>query len=154
MRQSYFISVLVVVLIIFGFIWYSNKSNTTSPSDTAVVPPRNDTADPITDLIQVTTPAEGASVGSPLTVSGKARGYWYFEASFPIKLIDANGATLFEGPVQAQGDWMTEEFVPFTVTFNFVKPASGTTGMLILHNDNPSGLPENDKSIEIPVTFN
>lgn len=104
------------------------------------------------DLIRVDAPASGDLVTSPITITGEARGSWYFEASFPVKLVDANGRILAQGPAQAQGEWMTPEFVPFTATWAFSKPTTDT-GTLILRNDNASGLPENDKEIEIPVRF-
>jgi hypothetical protein len=104
------------------------------------------------DKIQVTSPAPNQIVNSPLLVEGKARGYWYFEASFPIELIDGNGKRLFIGPAQAKGEWMTNEFVPFSVTLTFAKPTTAT-GTLILRKDNPSGLPENEDELRIPVQF-
>jgi hypothetical protein len=104
------------------------------------------------DLIQVDVPKTDEVVSSPLTVTGKARGSWYFEASFPVKLLDANGVVLAQAPAQAQGEWMTTEFVPFSVTLTFTRPTT-PTGVLVLHNDNPSGLPENDKEVRIPVQF-
>lgn len=103
-------------------------------------------------LIYVTTPTVNAAVGSPLAVSGTARGTWFFEASFPIKLVDANGTVLGTGIGQAEGEWMTEEFVPFHATISFAKPTT-ITGTLILEKDNPSGLPEYDQKIEVPVVF-
>ncbi|MDO8482161.1 MAG: Gmad2 immunoglobulin-like domain-containing protein [bacterium] len=103
-------------------------------------------------LIQVATPLPNQKVASPLKVSGKAVGNWYFEASFPIKILDENGDTLGVSPAQAKGDWMTTEFVPFEVTLTFEKPTT-QTGTLVLMKDNPSGLPENDDSISIPVSF-
>ncbi len=104
------------------------------------------------DLIRVDAPIVNATISSPLVVSGSARGAWYFEASFPVRLLDANGMELVSAPAQAQGDWMTENFVPFSVTLNFIKPIT-KTGILILKNDNPSGLSENDKEVRIPVQF-
>jgi hypothetical protein len=104
------------------------------------------------DLIHVTQPQQNAVVKSPLTVSGEARGTWYFEASFPVILVGANGDTLAVKPAQAQGEWMTENFVPFTVTLDFTAPAT-PEGTLILKKDNPSGLPEHDRELRIPVRF-
>jgi hypothetical protein len=104
------------------------------------------------DLIQVSNPAPHDTVTSPLVVEGKARGPWYFEASFPVRLLDANGNELVVVPAQAQDSWMTEDFVPFKATLTFTKPTTAT-GTLILKNDNPSGTAENDKEIRIPVTF-
>lgn len=103
-------------------------------------------------VIQVAGPLPNAVVASPLVVTGRARGTWYFEASFPVKLFDANNVELATGVAQAQGDWMTENFVPFTVTLVYPTPATAT-GTLVLYKDNPSGLPENDASVSVPVTF-
>ncbi|MCX6703458.1 MAG: Gmad2 immunoglobulin-like domain-containing protein [Candidatus Zambryskibacteria bacterium] len=105
-----------------------------------------------TELIQVASPEKNSKVSSPLVVKGKARGTWYFEASFPVRLLDANGKELAVAPAQAQGEWMTEDFVPFSVSLTFKKPSTAT-GTLILEKDNPSGEPMNDRSIKIPVTF-
>jgi hypothetical protein len=96
--------------------------------------------------------APGDQVASPLTVTGKARGPWYFEASFPMKLLDGNGNQLVITPAQAQSDWMTTDFVPFSVTLTF-PPPSTATGTLILQKDNPSGEPMYDDFLAIPVTF-
>lgn len=109
-------------------------------------------ADDHSDLIVVASPLPNAVVSSPLTVTGEARGNWYFEASFPVKLIDGNGNELAVTFAQAQGDWMTTDFVPFSVTLTF-DPPSTPTGALILEKDNPSGLPENDAFITVPVQF-
>lgn len=105
------------------------------------------------DVIRVTAPTVGASVSSPLTVTGTARGTWYFEASFPVVLTDANGTIIAQKPAQAQGDWMTTEFVPFTVTLTFPHQTPGSHGTLILKKDNPSGLPQNDDSRQIDILF-
>ena len=104
------------------------------------------------EKIVVITPPPNSEVISPLEVTGNARGSWYFEASFPIKLLDASGKVIASAVAQAQGDWMTENFVPFRAELTFKTPAA-KTGALILERDNPSGLPQNDESISIPVTF-
>ncbi|MDP3985905.1 MAG: Gmad2 immunoglobulin-like domain-containing protein, partial [Candidatus Veblenbacteria bacterium] len=104
------------------------------------------------DLIRVENPRPNQVIASPLTERGEARGTWYFEASFPVRLLDANGTELAVAPAQAQGDWMTTEFVPFEVVLSFSPPAT-PTGVLVLEKDNPSGLPENADSLLVPVRF-
>lgn len=104
------------------------------------------------DLIKVTSPKPNDIIVSPLEITGEARGTWYFEASFPVKLLDKDRKEIVAYYATAQGEWMTENFVPFKAILEFVAK-EGETGYLILKNDNPSGLPENDKQIEIPVTF-
>lgn len=104
------------------------------------------------DLILVSSPRPNEKVSSPLIVSGKARGNWFFEASAPVEILDANGKSLGSGVIQATGEWMTEEFVEFKGTIQFQKPTTAT-GTLILRNDNPSGLLENAKEMKIPLKF-
>lgn len=106
------------------------------------------------DLIRVTSPLPESQVSSPLVITGKARGMWYFEADFPITLTNWDGLIIAEGYATAQGDWMTEEYVPFTATLEFVADTSvSNRGTLILHKDNPSGLPERDDALEYTVYF-
>ncbi|MBI2644146.1 MAG: GerMN domain-containing protein [Candidatus Wildermuthbacteria bacterium] len=104
------------------------------------------------DLIRITNPRPNQEIRSPLLITGQARGNWFFEASFPVKLLDERGNTLVTGIAQAQGEWMTTEFVPFQAHIEFDKPA-GKKGTLILEKDNPSGLPEQADELRVPVVF-
>ncbi|MBI4094343.1 MAG: GerMN domain-containing protein [Candidatus Liptonbacteria bacterium] len=104
------------------------------------------------NLIRLETPLRDAVVRSPLVVRGEARGTWFFEASFPVRILDGNGNELGVVPAQAQGEWMTEAFVPFEATLTFTPPTTDT-GTLILEKDNPSGLPEHADELRIPVRF-
>ena len=105
-----------------------------------------------TDTLKIDQPAIGATIKSPLTVTGEATGRWYFEASFPIEIVSPDGIQLGQSFVQAQDDWMTENLVPFEgqIIFN---SQDYTEGFLVFHRDNPSGLPEFDASEQIPVKF-
>ena len=105
---------------------------------------------PAEDRIRVTSPAPNTVIRSPLRVSGEARGEWYVEASFPVLLLDGSGREIAAVPAQAQGDWMTEEFVPFFAELRFAVPER-TAGTLVLERDNPSGLPEHAAEFRIPV---
>ena len=80
---------------------------------------------------------------------------WFFEASFPVVLTNWDGLIIAEGIATAQGEWMTTEFVPFEATLKFIvdKNAYSNRGFLILRKDNPSGLPEHDDALEIPIMF-
>ena len=107
------------------------------------------------DLIRLESPQPNQTIESPLVITGEARGYWFFEASFPIVLTNWDGLIIAEGFATAQDEWMTEEFVPFEATLTFVVDPDvySKKGTLILQKDNPSGLPENDDALEIPVMF-
>ena len=104
------------------------------------------------NLIRVEAPIPNFVIHSPLFVFGEARGYWFFEASFPVEIRDSNGVVLGVGIAQAQEEWMTEEFVPFKATIPF---ASSTIreGVVVFKKDNPSGLPEHDDEYVVPVKF-
>ena len=103
--------------------------------------------------IQLDTPGINDAINSPVVIKGEARGSWFFEASFPIEITDSTGKVLGQGTAQAQGDWMTNDFVPFTATITYQEPLTDPKGFIVFKKDNPSGLPENDKSIKIPITF-
>ncbi len=105
------------------------------------------------NLIRLESPRPNEIIKSPLAIKGEARGYWFFEASFPVYLTNWDGLIIAEGIAQAKEEWMTENFVPFEVTLNFIKPEYGDRGTLILKKDNPSGLPEHDDALEIPINF-
>ncbi len=109
--------------------------------------------------LTVTSPILGATVTSPLTVKGEVPGSWYFEASFPMVIVNWDGLIIGEGYATAQAQWMTPEMVPFVGTVNFdagsslIEGRQAVVGTLILQRDNPSGLPENDDAAEIPIRF-
>ncbi|MEI6711445.1 MAG: Gmad2 immunoglobulin-like domain-containing protein [bacterium] len=147
---------IVIVLVYFFFtqkvhaptivvdIPTTTSQQTTLSSETTNTP---------TQVIEVTSPRPNDSIKSPLILTGKARGSWYFEASFPIELRDANNVLIAKAVGQAQGDWMTENMVPFTATITFPAQPQGSHGMITLKNDNPSGEPEKSMMFDVPVTF-
>ncbi len=104
------------------------------------------------NLIKVSNPRPNQIIENPLFVKGEARGLWFFEASFPVKLFDDNGFLLGITTAQSLENWMTEDFVPFSATLHFAVP-SVSKGRLILEKDNPSGLPEHADELIIPVYF-
>ena len=110
-----------------------------------------------TDMIRLTSPRPNQTVSSPLTITGEARGNWFFEASFPVMITNWDGLIIGQGIATAQGEWMTSEFVPFKAVLHFNSTSTATTyskkGTLILRKDNPSGLPEHDDALEIPVVI-
>jgi len=105
-----------------------------------------------TDLILITNPRPNQTIESPILISGEARGFWFFEASFPVKIFDENDFLLGIVPAQALGEWMTEDFVPFSATLSFSVPST-SKGKLVLEKDNPSGLPELADQLIVPVYF-
>lgn len=140
------ITILIVVILAAGAYWYfvsQNDNNNGNNGD------QNGDKD---DLIVLDQPQPNDIVSSPLTITGEARGGWYFEATFPVKILDANGILLGQHFATAQGEWMTENLVPFEAELSFSDPVT-ETGTLVLEKANPSGLPENADQLRIPVRF-
>ncbi len=100
----------------------------------------------------VLEPYSAQVVTSPLKVKAQAPGTWFFEASLPVVLLDENKIILGTGVGTAEGDWMTTDFVPFHAEIAF-KPGAATKGWVVIKKSNPSGLPQNERSFEIPVQF-
>ncbi|MEK7480387.1 MAG: Gmad2 immunoglobulin-like domain-containing protein [Patescibacteria group bacterium] len=138
--------VLFFVIIAAGWVLVATPAPAISPTPTPTPPPSGPF---ISEMVKITSPLAGATVGNTFTVKGEARGQWYFEASFPVQVKDKDNNTVGQGIAQAQGEWMTTEFVPFTanvIVTNYSGPAT-----LVLLKDNPSGLPENDDAVSIPI---
>ena len=112
----------------------------------------DESADDLSDLIIVDFPSPGQVITSPLDISGQARGTWFFEASFPVRLLDAEGNILAEHYAMTDEEWMTEEFISFSSRLKFESPETDT-GTLLLIKDNPSDIREYDAQLEIPVRF-
>jgi hypothetical protein len=160
------ISICAVIVGLIAFNYYSGLKNTEKPvactleaklcSDGSYVgrtgPNCEFTLCPHEDLIRVFSPQANEKVSSPLLIKGEARGSWFFEATFPVKLLDDKGNIIVQHYAQAKGDWMTENFVPFEAELVFEAPTT-QKGWLVLEKDNPSSLSENADELRIPVIF-
>ena len=154
MRTVYII-VIIAVLGFFGGIFAYNKLRTTPTTtyvnNTSVVSKYS--GENAENSIVVTKPQPGEPVSSPIAIEGSVKGSWFFEASFPIQIIDETGAVIGYGLAKPKGDWMTNDFVAFESSVIFSVPKNVSRGFLILKKDNPSDLREHDASIEIPIVF-
>jgi len=159
MKKQYFwlIFIVLIVLILSIILTIAVRRLTSGPAVNINEENQKTGQEPIlvgnassSDII-ITEPVVNGIIKSPLTVSGQAKGNWFFEATLPVRLVTAADAVIVSGPGQAQGDWMTDQLVPFTATLNFTTTA--TSGYLIIAKDNPSGLPQNDGAVKIPVNF-
>jgi len=166
-----FLLVLIVIGIVLLFtqkIWVPKLVNRILLSETPqqqtpkiLIPIPNEPTK--TDLIRLNTPLPNQTIQSPLVIKGEARGSWFFEGQFPVELRIPSKppqTVVATGIAHAQGEWTTENFVPFTATLTFENPTSFDEVLnpehsliLELKKDNPSGLPQNDDTLEIPVVF-
>ena len=153
MKPGYLVLIVAFVLIAGGG-WYYVRTHPTAPSNSTGLNPgaspyayRNASGDTIT----VDTPQAGAVVGKSFSVLGHARGAWFFEASFPVEVVDGNGTIIATAVAHTDANWMTNDFVPFKadlmVPTSYIGPAT-----VVLKKDNPSGDVANDASLSYPIT--
>ncbi len=139
---------LVILAVVLGLVWWLSRGNTTTNNNNAA---NNQTGEQAP--VQVASPTPNQTVASPLVITGQAVGNWFFEASFPVELLNSQNQVIGQGIAQAQGDWMTTNFVPFTAQIVFPPQTPGSTGTLVLKKDNPSGEPQFDAQATVPVMF-
>jgi hypothetical protein len=149
--------IILVIIVLIALIFDWGRRDTPLPDGVEIIattntPEQNSSSTSDMPII-VDNIKDNQEVSSPLKIRGRARGNWFFEASFPVELVDIDGNVLAAAPAQALSDWMTTDFVNFSVTLNYTKSTSTNHALLVLSKDNPSGNPEFDQSIFIPVTL-
>lgn len=156
---------LIVVVVFFAYIFGSRSKR---PVKQYVLPSTPEVVVPSEILVASPSPVVGASnavgvvisspqsnelVKSPLTITGTVPAGWMFEGQFPIKLLDANKNLIVQGIGKevVPGSWSSGSPISFNASISFSTTA--TNGFIQITKDNPSGLPQNDASFEIPVMF-
>jgi len=94
----------------------------------------------------------GQEVSGSMKVNGVIKGGYFFEGNILINILDANKKVIKQGHATATTEWMTVEPVTFDGNIDFSGLPTGKA-YIEIHNDNASGLPENDKSILIPIVI-
>lgn len=145
---------------LYGTDWIPTFPSKSTATTTPVVVPTTpkppaepvvDSTSPLSSRVTIASPAKHGTVGHTFAVSGEAPGPWYFEASFPIQVRDSEGSVIGRSHGQAKGEWMTEKLVGFTASVTIDAAYHGPASLILLR-DNPSGMPENDDSVTIPIT--
>lgn len=162
------VSVVMVLVIMVGVgVWFvATMMNgpasplpeaTTTPSQVATTTQMVGTSttqqEPLSARVAVLSPGPGGVVDKTFTVTGKAPGPWFSEAQFPIQVRNANGDIIGDGSAHTDGNWQSDDVVPFTADVTISDPTYKGAVRLILMRDNPSGMPENDDAVEIPIVI-
>ena len=169
----FFLGIIIIIALflrLFSYLGIGKKSNNIGPQTVSVVSEDEKTqkfilegnlatstasssasSSPVIKEAIVESPQANDTISSPLVIKGEAPGYWFFEASLPIKLLDNQGVLIASAPASAESDPLTDNLVPFKALLEFNTTA--TSGYLVVNNDNPSGLPENELSVKIPELF-
>ncbi len=145
------IGVLFAVIVVLTWILFTTPASEKNGGGNVASSTSSTSTGPLHERVVVNAPVLGGTVGKTFTVTGEAPGNWYFEASFPVQVHDLDNNKVGQGIAQAQSGWMTTAQVPFTANItvnNYTGPAT-----LVLLRDNPSGLPENDDSLSIPIVI-
>lgn len=126
--------------------------NTTSPAATSSPSVTNSSPTPLITPwpetgVSVQKPQPNEPVTSPFLIAGEAPGTWFFEGQMTAEIQNEQGLVLATIPLTAEGNWMTEELVAFSGTASYPEKDVGDQIILVIKNDNPSGLPENEKSV-------
>lgn len=134
------ISIIVVIaIIIVSFILLWPKKQEKLPLDTEIG-------------IEVFLPKIDEEIFTPLEIKGtvKGNGWIGFEGQVgTVKLLDSEGNKLAEGILKATTDWM-QSSIRFETTLDFIS-LNIDTGTLVFHNENPSGLPQNNREFILPI---
>jgi hypothetical protein len=143
------IGILAVVIVVLTVMLFAGPA----PSTDGKRPSPTPAPTPFTSAnVRVSAPLPGTVLGKTFRVAGEARGSWYFEANLPLLVKDMNGNTVGNGFAMAQGEWMTTDFVPFEGKVEVDAAFSGPATLVVM-KDNPSGLPENDDSIDFSIVI-
>lgn len=137
----------LVIVVLLGAWYFTVKNAPEKKGDELISSTPASSAE-----ITIDSPLPNAIVTSPLTVSGKAKGTWFFEANIPVVLKDGNGNIVAQVGGRAKSDWMTTDLVPFEATLDFTNPGTAY-GTLEIRKDNPSGMAEHDASFSVPIRF-
>lgn len=165
-RDNHWISILAMAIFVLfslgvvAFLYYQNQqlknmlaSYQATPIPLVSPTPIAEAETQKPEMPTVSSPSANMKVVSPLKITGTVPVGWMFEGIFPIKLVDVNRKLIVQGQAKEKvaESWQVDLPVDFTATLTF-KAASGS-GFLILQNDNPSGIPANSKTFEVPVKF-
>lgn len=115
--------------------------------------PQTTIQEPTNPNIKIDLIKSNQIIESPLTITGQARGGWFFEASFLIKLVDSQGELVAQTIALAEGEWMTDDFVLFSATLEFTSLEKTNQGTLVFIKDNPSDMRELDDQLSIPILY-
>lgn len=136
----YFIAIIVIIIIAIGvYAFLQNQIPKERPPETE-------------SGIQVFLPKLNGEISSPLEIIGTVNGSGWvgFDGQVgTVKLLNSEDEELATGILQATTEW-TQLPINFKTTLNFIS-LNMDTGTLVFNNENPSGLPENNREFILPI---
>ena len=143
------IVILIVILVVVVFFFQKPVVDVNPPPEDNII--LREILGNKDDLISFSI-LPNSKVQGVVSYQGAVKGGYFFEANILINILDANKNVLKTSNAIAMTDWMTIEPVEFEGNIDFTDLPKGLA-YIEIHNDNPSGLPENDKSVLIPIVI-
>lgn len=94
----------------------------------------------------------GDTIDMGSEIKGEVSGNWFFEGSFPVRVLNIQGEVISSLFAEAKSDWMTEDQVPFSVIIDFPLEQEGAY-VLQFEKSNPSGLDDNSDIAKIAISI-
>lgn len=147
--QKQIFSIIAAAIILVGAGFYFQQYRKTHPAKSPEAPAG----------IVIDTPAAGAVVSFPLVIRGRITGEsgWApFEGhAGTVQAIDDQGPLSEIGALLIGGDWtiLPANFEATLGMDDTVSKIKADTGYLLFRNENPSGLPENNREFRLPVKY-
>lgn len=151
MKSKIILILVVITAVILAALVFDWGRSTVQAPGTSGNTTSTSTATSSAELpVVLSYPQKNQEVTNPIQIRGMARGNWFFEASFPIQLVDSAGNIIARGHAQAEDDWMTTNYVNFSAEIQYPATSTGSA-LLVLSKDNPSDNPDFDEHIFVPV---
>ncbi|MBC7194143.1 MAG: hypothetical protein H5U37_00555 [Caldisericia bacterium] len=131
------IILIIIIIIIIAFNLYQRYLVTKKINDAK-------------DTIIIDSPKPYQKIQNPLYIKGKAKGSFFFEGSFPVRIEDENGNVVITDHIETNENWMTENFVSFEKYLD-INNINIKRGFIVFEKANPSGIPENKFEIKVPI---
>jgi hypothetical protein len=142
--------IIIIVVVVFGWQFSKNGIKNSNKNITPTI--ETEILGNVGDLVSFSV-EPGGKVSGVLAVTGSVQGGYFFEANILVNILDSDMKLLKTGNGNAKTEWMTSGPVGFETILDFTKLPKGPA-YIEIHNDNASGLPENDKVILIPIIIN
>lgn len=133
------IILVIIIVVLAGVLLLGQKKGETLPPETK-------------SGIEVFLPKLNEDIFTPLEIIGTVNGNGWvgFEGQVgTVKLLDSESKELATGILEATTEW-TQLPVRFKTTLNFIS-LNMDAGTLVFNNENPSGLPQNNREFVLPV---
>lgn len=160
-------AVLAATLVNAGYVAYDSSGSLDEESDKSLpIEDETNDSDFTLDLsaansvlsakdveLSILTPLPESVIECPFSVVGIVPANWAFEGQLPISLINSAGVIVDKAPAMIRGDWTSGDMGLLTAALTC--PDGGCTGnaTIVLSMENPSGIPENGDSAQIPFVF-